>query len=858
MPREQKRSNVRFALLSLCLLIGLSLAVGSGFLYYYLDDTNRIKPLLARLIAEYTGRTIEINGALDIEISTTPRVTARQIRLGNTVWASHPDMVTADYLMVQIDLPDLLSGWINLLDFDAHGVQINLEESPDGVGNWVFFSSLQPSEVDDVDMSPRYEASTGEESDLAFIIQGLALQDVTVTFQLSELKPFDLWINKALETTDSTGHLTLTGDGTLDQKPWQLSSLIGPLDQLLSAGQVEADVDLQIHTTDLSVRGTVDNLANFDGVDIEVSLKGPDAQFYGDLLDLPHLFEGDIALSGALHPSGTGYNFKASGHIADFEVHTDLTVSDLRSFQSVAGTLSATGPEASAIGTALGISGLPEGPFRIQGSGRLADGALELSELQVDTANSRMTAQANFPDFPETERGQANLNIEGSDLSRLEALLGLSSLVAEPYSLSVNLQADTGEFLATLSFGTHQITAAGTLGTEPGLSGLQLAVEATGEDFGELSRVFNRQELHGPYSASWVVSIDRSALTIREFELQNGPLLITGTSHLPDFGSLEGFSANGSVKSSSLTDIGTYFDLEGLPDRSLDATAELHVRNGRYDLENTTLELGRAKYQISGTLGQLDSMEGLALDIAVSAPGLNAVLLQQLPEGYGQNPMQSSFRLIGQPGAVEIADFVMTAADSRLELNAHLAHSPQLIGSHFRIQASGPRLDTLLPPGAGYQPPGVPYQIAGRLELPSENVLAFTDLEMFVGDASARVNGTIDLATFSKTELTVHASGSSMSALGHFNTRPLPDIPFEMDSSLTGHDESIEISSLTLHWGDSDLQAAGGLRIDERPRLLLVGTSDRLSIVDLQSVLGREEPENVRHEQRRSKDPSDS
>ena len=834
MSSRRTQGWVRNALLTVCAVVGLVLSVVALTTYYYLGNPDRLKPLLTHLVADFTGRTLAISGPLDIEISTTPRITVQQIRLSNAAWATQPDMLTADRVTLQLDLLQLLHGRLAVRDFEARGVVIDLEQSGEGAGNWRLSASEANGEKADED-------STEAPLILPFTVESLALQDIRIHLRRPDLVPLELVITRLVESTDTPGQVSLLGNGRLNQEPWQASGTIRPRSGGSASRGIDADLDLEIYTTDISVRGGIDDIVNLEGIDLELTMTGPDTRFYGELLGAPHLFEGDIALRGTLHPSSAGYDLEVSGHIAAFEVLADLAVADLRSFQTVAGTFHATGPDTSVLGRALGIPGLPDGPYRVDGQGRLSNGELALSELQVETANSRLTAQATLPNFPETEGGQATLEIEGTDLSHLEPLLGLSALISEPYSLRAELQADSGQFSATLVFGTHHVDATGTLGSEAGLSGMELAVKASGDDLGEISRVFERPELHGRYSVSWYISIDDSAVTVREFELHNGPFVINGSANLPEIESLEGLEATASFESPSLAEIGAYLDVEGLPDRRVDANVDLRIRKGRYDLEKSTLGLGEAQYQISGTLGTLRSLEGLALDISVSAPGLNAVLLQQLPEGYGQNPMHSSYRIIGQPGAVEIADFVMTAADSRLELDAHLALSPQLVGSHFRIQASGPRLDTLLPPGIGYQPPGVPYRLAGRLELPSENVLSFTELEMFVGDASARINGTIDLTTFSKTDLTVNASGSSMSELGHFNSRLLPDIPFDLDASLTGDDESIEISSLTLHWGDSDLQATGSLQIDEKPRFLLVGTSERLNVIDLQSVLGREE-----------------
>ncbi len=100
-----------------------------------------------------TGRTLSIDGDLDVAIGTKIGLSAHDIRFANAAWGSRDAMVTLDRLFVEIRLLPLFTG---VLDFivEVDAPDILLETSEDGTGNWVF-------EVSSADPSPAEAAGPG-------------------------------------------------------------------------------------------------------------------------------------------------------------------------------------------------------------------------------------------------------------------------------------------------------------------------------------------------------------------------------------------------------------------------------------------------------------------------------------------------------------------------------------------------------------------------------------------------------------------------------------------------------------------------------------------------------------------------
>lgn len=122
------------ALIALAGFLGLLLVALVIGLYWF--DWNKIKGPLTGLINERSGRTIEIHGDIDVDLSMTPLITVEGIELGNATWAQAEHMVEIARLRVSIRLWELLKGRVVLPRLELYQPRLELEKNKDGTVNW--------------------------------------------------------------------------------------------------------------------------------------------------------------------------------------------------------------------------------------------------------------------------------------------------------------------------------------------------------------------------------------------------------------------------------------------------------------------------------------------------------------------------------------------------------------------------------------------------------------------------------------------------------------------------------------------------------------------------------------------------
>ena len=119
------------AALVLLILIGVAIAVAT------IDPGRFVAPLAARIKTE-TGRTLKVQGPVDLQVSLTPKVVLPQVAFENAPGAATPDMLAAKRVEAQIALLPLLSRRFEVIEFRLVEPVITLETDANGRGNWEF------------------------------------------------------------------------------------------------------------------------------------------------------------------------------------------------------------------------------------------------------------------------------------------------------------------------------------------------------------------------------------------------------------------------------------------------------------------------------------------------------------------------------------------------------------------------------------------------------------------------------------------------------------------------------------------------------------------------------------------------
>ena len=137
----------RFLLIAVVWLLAV-LVLAGGLAVYLLHDEPFLKRQIGELVADQTGRSLNIDGPLEISFGRVTTLEARGIRFANPGWAQSPELFRAGRLRIGIDLPSLFSNQPRLTEIVLEYCAVALERAADGLDSWAL--DIAPEETGDL------------------------------------------------------------------------------------------------------------------------------------------------------------------------------------------------------------------------------------------------------------------------------------------------------------------------------------------------------------------------------------------------------------------------------------------------------------------------------------------------------------------------------------------------------------------------------------------------------------------------------------------------------------------------------------------------------------------------------------
>ena len=336
----------------------LLVLIGGVAIYIATLDLSRYRAEIEALGQEQTGRSLSIEGTLELSWTPAPRLLATDVRFANPEWSSQSSFAHIGEMSIAVELWPLVSGALHIKSLRLADVEIQLERNAEGRANWdgVLETAATTENRSKRDFA---KAHLQELSIERLNVMWRSAPDATArsyrlgSLTLSARSPdrFDLELGGTLDgapvalsggvpvladwmTAGTDLPFTLEGrladrplalDGTLirgkagDAAPGdrleakQFSVTYGPL---VMAGT--AALDFGKPTPHLSATLSVDPL-NLDAFATDSAKAGPDPMDQAIALDVLEFFDGEITVSVA---SVTRGDFKAE------EIKASLTLED--------------------------------------------------------------------------------------------------------------------------------------------------------------------------------------------------------------------------------------------------------------------------------------------------------------------------------------------------------------------------------------------------------------------------------------------------------------------------------------------------------------------------------------------------
>ncbi len=274
------------------LLAGLTLYV--ALVGIAIDGSLYRKPL-EKMLSSQLGRSVHLDGALDLQVSLKPALRVREFRIAQPEGFGEGDFVRVGELQVRLDLWPLIHQQFKAETLSASGVKIHLKQRADGSNNWTFPGLADTAE----NPPPGQPDDAGLPEEVAGIdIRKIELRDLDVEFRGVNNKPLLFALDKFDASVPLDGPLRATAEGNVDNTmPYAIKLDGGRLRDLVQ-GKSGWPLALQLHFAGglLTANGS---LSPAD-TQLRFGLGTPDLARFGKIIGVTLPDAGNAGVAGAL------------------------------------------------------------------------------------------------------------------------------------------------------------------------------------------------------------------------------------------------------------------------------------------------------------------------------------------------------------------------------------------------------------------------------------------------------------------------------------------------------------------------------------------------------------------------------
>jgi uncharacterized protein involved in outer membrane biogenesis len=650
-------------------LLMIVILIATVYVYLNTYDYNKLKPVVARMVEDVTGRKLSLGGELKLEIGFVPTLVVTNIALANVSWGSQPQMIEIERLQAQVRLLPLLFRDVQVNHLSLAGVKVLLETGPSSQNNWAFLAKNGSA------------ASSGAFKPTAIALDQLSIENLHLTFRRykTDSKTQFTLASLAMTRQGTEDALMLKFRADYNGQPVVLSGKTGRIRELFAHERFPLQLSGKFSNAAVKIDGAIEDVLNLNGIDLRTHASGTNLEDLrlglGIKLPKTNAFE----VTGQLVGSWESLAFKdVSGNLSASGVHMAISgmIGDLMAISGVDLELTASGKDLAEIGPIIGEK-LPEtDDFKVQG--RLTGSAkvLSLSEAKGSARRDGLNLALeggiknllNFNGVDLVAKGS------GKDLSKVGAIIGEKLPATDEFAVEGRLTGSAKnlslkEVQGSAKQGSLSVALSGEVKDLIAFSGLDLQLKGSGKNLAEIGSIVGEKL---PATDEFAVegrlmgSAKNLSLQKAHGQARKGNLNLVVNGQIKNLPAFSGVDLKVKGWGRNLAEFVKIFDTE------LPATDEFSVQV-RLTGSGKTLSLheaqGRARrgslnLMVSGRIEDLLTFRGIGCTLKASGKELGEIgplFGTELPE---LGPFDVSGNLSGSAKALSLNEFSATVDKS--------------------------------------------------------------------------------------------------------------------------------------------------------------------------------------------------
>ncbi len=393
----------------------------------------------------------------------------------------------------------------------------------------------------------------------------------------------------------------------------------------------------------------------------------------------------------------------------------------------------------------------------------------------------------------ESRRPRVKLDIAGPNAGYLTDVLLVEPITTGPLQLSLSIEESGEQMLASLAgaFGEFNISINGRFRDIQELDDIDLEYTADGPDIGTLIRTSGREYTDSdPFDVHGRISRAGSEVTLKDVVVVIGASNLAIDGFFPEYPSADGARL---TLAASGPDYGRFNRLFGMPGRLDGAfTTSLSIMPNDDGRERIAFEANTPHIQarLNSLLSFADEFDGTTMQLEITGPDIGTVARAAGYDGLPDDDFRITASIQKDANGFVVENLEALISDDVFKMSGHVGDKPLAGETSFEIDFSGPDLAAsviafggtaeLLPKGG--------YYLRGRVQK-EDGKLLLREISSAIGDADEyqfQMSGFLTTeGQFVDSEVTVHAQGASLAALGEVaRLEGFPDFPFDVSADI--------------------------------------------------------------------------
>ncbi|MBL0715321.1 MAG: AsmA family protein [Desulfosarcina sp.] len=421
--------------LGLIIVIALLLAV-YGVLATY--DYNKLKPQVARMVKDATGRELHLGGEIDLAIGLSPSLVVSDVTFANASWGSQPQMIKVEKLQVQVRLLPLLLKKVELEHIGLAGVEVLLETDSKGKGNWEFRPKT------------RSEKSVGPSGPFQLDIDRIRIENFALVFRNgiteSEKRLTIIRLDMARQGAGDTQTVDLRTE--YNGQAVAITGTTGAIHKLSARQRFPLKLAGKLADASVTIDGAIDDILDLTGIDLELNGSGRDLSVIGPIIGAKLPATDNFALKGRLTGSAKALSLKdAQGSASRGSLRLTLNgaVQDFFTLGGMDLESMLSGKDLTDFGNIIGVKLPTTDEFEIQGrlTGSTDVLALRAAKASAGRGSMRLSLKGAVKDLLTLTGMDLQSRLSGREMAELGPLVGSNLPNLGPFDVSGQLTGST-------------------------------------------------------------------------------------------------------------------------------------------------------------------------------------------------------------------------------------------------------------------------------------------------------------------------------------------------------------------------------------------------------------------------------